>query len=1221
LRIKKLEIAGFKSFCERTVLTFDQPITAVVGPNGCGKSNIVDAIRWCMGEQSAKHLRGRSMEDVIFAGSDGRGPQSMAEVSLTFSNDGRVPIEYFDYPEITVTRRLYRDGDSDYLINKTQCRLRDVHDLFLGTGVGTKAYSIIEQGRIGLIVSSRPEDRRTIIEEAAGITKYKSKKKAADKQIEATRHNLLRVSDVLRELDQRLTTLRKQADKADKYRSYRAELRELELHGAACRLMGLLAEQRYLATAAGDAVTGRGELETALLTQQTELEALRLTAAQAERQVHELQERLYEVDHRRKLDESGITFREREQRELQQRAVDERAELEALRERLTSAHEETHSLRGEVERLDEQWQVAKNGLQDRVEIERSSREAVAEAQAEWESCRTQIAQHEAAMARAEANERNLQRRRDEIELRLVRLREERAEQEGREQEAQRLASTSTERAHESRARLEETIAQHGSRKAELAELDGELVASTKRLEPLRTARQRKHSRRGSLVELLERYEGLDEGARVVLRGAKGAQAPSPSGGHQAPPAHGIRGLVSELIQPSAELELAVEAVLENRLGFVLVDQQKTAAELIASLRAHQGGRASFVPAEELRPCRAGAAAHSAELRDRAGVRGALLDQLQPLRSDGVPHSAVEQKVLTALLGDVWLVDDLATALALWQETSDSHRSAPMFVTVDGDVVDGSGIVTGGPRRSSAAGVLQQQREIRELEEQVATLDRTIASQVAVIEEGQRRRTLLAEELEQLAEQRHQLEVERVAHDKDVARDRAEVERARQRASVLDDEVASLEEQVERATAERLSMARSLVAEEQAQGEAQRRLSGAAERLLTLREAAEELQRSATELKVRTAQLGEQRATARGGLARVEAEIRERAARADRLQVALADGETRQDVLDRALLALRRSVLELADASARVAEELTQARGAYEEQLAALEQLEVELRKRRQALDQATARCGALELQLREVELQQRHVIEQVEDRYRVDLRSVLHDFHLRAASEAEDEVRVAELRRAIERMGEVNLTAVEECAEIEQRFAFLSGQRADLETALAQLDAAIGRIDATSEQRFGTTFERVNQQFQELFPRLFRGGRAELLLTQPNAMLDTGVEIVAQPPGKKNQAVELLSGGEKALTAVALIFAIFLIKPSPFCLLDEVDAPLDEANVGRFNELIRELTDYSQFIVITHNKRTMQIADTLYGVTMEQPGISKLVAVQLSRSETSSRAA
>jgi chromosome segregation protein len=1182
MRIKRLEVIGFKSFCDRTIVQFNEPITGVVGPNGCGKSNIVDAIRWCMGEQSAKHLRGKAMDDVIFAGSDSRGPLGMCEVTLVFENDGRVPVEYLAYSEIAVTRKLYRDGTSEYYLNKTPCRLRDITEFFLGTGVGAKAYSIIEQGRVGMIVSSKPEDRRFLIEEAAGITKYKLKKKAAEKKMDATRQNLLRVSDVVAEIEKQLGSLRRQAQKAERYREYKAELKDLELWTSSQKWLGLYAEDRLADGAQSELRDALGARHTELDAKEAALEALRLEATAEEDRLQSLQQQVYELDNRIRLGEAENEHDTREITDRSARAAAEREECTATRSEGVGEAERLAGVEAERAALAQITAGKAEELTAREADLRARKEALAKVQAEVEAARGEVSAKKTEIARGEQAEEAAIRRRDDLRERLGRLADEETRQATRGRELKVEIGELTERLEGLRQLRLGLVEEKGRSEARLAELKDLLAKESAELETLTTELHRRRSRRASLEEIQARYEGFERGTRAVMQ--------------QKDSRWGIRALVADVVSAPPVYEAAVEAVLGERLGAVLVETQEVGVGAIDYLREKNEGRASFVPVNRFEA--AGQSERPSQLAE--GVRGRLID----LVKFGEEYAGVAERWLS----DVLVVEDLLTALDLWRSAEGDAK--PTYVTLTGEVVDRNGVVTGGSE-VPGAGVLMQKREIRELDELLAGLTERHTESTARHTQWKGELSAIQKTLEALQKNSHDGEIQILTLEKDLQRDREEEARIVARLTTLSAERLEMEGRAEGAARE-LEDGREL-------------LMTARDRLVTLEDelsrlghaqvgALEEVERSAeavTSFRVEVAQVEEKTRALDEVRDRLIVDAQNRVARVIRLEESIAAGEARVTDLHTGVETRRAELLTLVEERGAAGDELARRRAAYEERRGRLAEEEGGCKTLRGEIERLSEQATEVELKLHDLRSARLHLEEVIAERYRIELASQVCDHHLRPVCGDREERRTKELRDLIDRMGEINLNAIEEYNELETRHTFLSGQKADLEQALGQLEEAIARINRTSKQRFREVFDLVNQKFQEIFPRCFRGGQARLILTDEENLLESGIEIIAQPPGKKNSTVEVLSGGEKAMTAVALIFAIFLIKPSPFCLLDEVDAPLDEANVGRFNDLIREMTDRSQFIVITHNKRTMQIADTLYGVTMEEPGISKLVAVNL----------
>src|SRR5579883_1915100 len=1184
MKIKKLELIGFKSFVDRTVLHFDHDVLGIVGPNGCGKSNIVDAIRWCMGEQSARHLRGRSMEDVIFSGSESRSAHDFAEVTLTFENDAPVdlPLEYREYAEIAVTRRLHRTGESDYLINKTPVRLRDVTDLFLGTGAGTKAYSIVEQGKVGLIVSAKPEDRRLLIEEAAGITKFKSRKKQAEKKMELTQQNLLRVGDIVAEIDRNLASLKRQAAKAERYVAYRGELEDLQLHDAAHRYLELVGWQK-LESAEVERLSLAGEqLRGELDARDAELDAARFEVREAEQANDAAQNANFAAENAVRAEESAIErARDRigslDRRE--QQGEGERHEMSDHASRLTS---ECEAIAEEVVALERQEREQTDKIAEHEATLADFAAAHALADARVTERRQSIARGRAEIAGAEAKLAGFERRRDETSARLDKLRAERESLETARVENGARARELRRAVEDLRAGRVLSAAEKASLEQRLTELKVRIQAQERALDESKGELSARRSRYAALEEMHARLEGVGAGTRALVA----TRDPC------------ILGLVADRVEAPPELTLALAGLLGARLQDVVVSDVERGVALLEDLARAQKGRAAIVPSHP--PFVAGAGAEAAG-RDE-GIVGRLADALR--------FSPDDEALVRSLVGDAVVVRDLAAARRLRDE---GLRAA--LVTVDGAVLQPDGRIAGGQGDALAAGMLESKREARELAKEIERLDAAVTHRFEQLQASRADIAQTGAALDRARHEAHTRELALVTAEKDLQKAEERLETIAVRSQALGAEEAELARVIAEARAERDEAGRVL-------SEAQARVEIAEGELrdadAALAEAADRLdaQRAVvTSCKVALAATREKLAAARGTASRLARSVAELSERARRLEEELlANAQARTETRER--LAVHEQELQAAlDRARQAQDDLAAARARFEQMRGGMLEREAALKDLRARYDAAREELQGHELALREKELALEHLLGGVADKFRgLHLPRIIGDYHMRPAPDDISRARIDELVRLIERMGSVNLDAMREHAENQQRYEFYTTQKADLEKALADLTRAIQQMNRESRRLFEETFNLVNARFREIFPRMFRGGRAELRMTNPEDLLETGIDIVAQPPGKKLSSIELMSGGEKALTAVSLIFAIFQIKPSPFCILDEVDAPLDEANVARYNEMIRSMTDRSQFILITHIKRTMQMVDVLYGVTMPEAGVSKIVSVKINES-------
>jgi len=1175
--ISRLEIHGFKSFADKVSLTFQKGVTGVVGPNGCGKSNIVDAIRWVMGEQSAKTLRGKSMEDTIFGGSETRKPLGMTEVSLAFSTeDGRIPAKYLNFSEIQVTRRLFRDGESEYLLNGTPCRLMDIAELFMDTGAGAKAYSIIEQGKIGMILSSRPEERRLIIEEAAGVTKFKARKQVALKKIEATRQNLLRIGDIIAEIRRQLNALQRQAKKAEKFREYREELKEIEQLFV---VRAYLALDRERQRTEEDLSTLRDRHEDAVREVESHalaLEEKKTGLLEEEKRLNGIQEENFRIRSDISARENRIGFERKELASLEERlerfsrelAVDGIRAIEA-EEELRRMEEQGETLLRELEVEDEGLAGAEESLERLAEEEKVLGRRLEERRRELFGIVSEISQFSnqsaaAAKRLASLGEQAERNRREAVGL-------------------QEKLHEATERVHglesafdglrEKRNKTERDLAELRERDAGLrAALD----ATERSFHGERDKLSKASSRLHSLQELEAQFEGYGQGVRTLFR------AESFKGR--------LKGVVADILEVGEEYEVALETALSERLQYVICRGEADARAAVSFLRQGSGGRCSLM---------------AGNLRPSPGVREIPEGAIPLLDRVTVPE---EYRGLTeTLLDRTFLVDTLDSAFDLGARFPDLT-----FVTRDGDMVTTGGILHGGSMEAAQQGLIHKKRRIKELSLEVADLTARVAETDAERERLRAEVRATEDSLKSCRQELHRLEIQLVNDEKDLQRAREECQRLGERMAVKELEDEQLREERESLEREIETACRERSAREAGKEKAEAELTDLQASLDTGKQKISEARENVTVRKVRSASLREKRESSLMTAKRVAEGIRELRGRRAHLESEVENGARERDRISASIAAGEQELGRLLDEQQRLEEGGAAIRSRYEAQAALVNDGENRLKELRSFAENLSRQVGEKNLKMAETVMRLQNLEETVVDKYRVSIADLIPRYADRDDDERKSRDRQAELVGLIEGIGEVNLTAIEEYRELESRFEFLSGQKTDLEESLHGLQQAIQRINRTTRKRFLDTFLQVNEKFQEVFPRLFCGGRAELRLTDEQDLLETGIDIVIQPPGKRLQNVNLLSGGEKALTAVALMFAIFLIKPAPFCLLDEVDAPLDEANIGRFNEMVREMSAFSQFIIITHNKATMTNTDVLYGVTMEEPGVSRLVSVKLS---------
>ncbi len=1209
MHLKSLELFGFKSFADKTVFNFHEGVTAIVGPNGCGKSNLLDAVRWVLGEQSAKALRGGEMADVIFNGTDSRKPVGFAEVSLTFT-DCATELGV-DWHEVRVTRRVYRDGISEYLLNKTVCRLKDIQSLFADTGVARTAYSMMEQGRIDLILSSRPEDRRAVFEEAAGITKYKTQKREALRKLEATEANLLRLGDIIKEVKRQIGSLHRQAGKARRYQALHADLQVLDTHHSRTQLEAFEAELEESRAATANFVAQQSaaeaeieECENEVAAQRAQLDAVDAQSSGARNEVQRLQNQIgshrNRIEFNRERAEELGALLERYETDI------ERAESKRL-EQESEIHD-TDLLLAETERLLATKQSELTDLSARADEVRQDRE---EKERELQALELTISKAENRLADLEAEISGMNERRAATEPRM-------AELEASLGEATAVRDEIGSRFADVRAAAEEG-------QAALHELAGEIPVAEEQLhrqqQRLRDAEatlmrsDRALAERQSRLEILQRLqaegEGLAEGSQAVLRGLEEPDRILP----------GLNGALASVIEVDEEYIGAIEVALGRNLHAIVLENGALAAEIIAILNKRKLGQTALI-APELAAAEAFAAP---EL-----PAGALC-----WASEKVHAPAGLEPLVRHLLGDVALVADLEAALRLKPQFP-----ALTFATCGGELVSSKGVIYGGRIDQENNSPFARKTQIAALAAEHHKLLEEHAILRAAREEVQTQVEMATKRLESVRE-RHQ--AARAEHSATTGRISAldrESHEASRKCDALEWEHSTLEQQLS-ASAERLAQLK-----EEADGQ-RTFLEEAQQRLTSLRSFVErerlrddELNEQLSELRLAVATERQRHEGLRTQRAPMTARQVELAEMIESRRSDIASYEARLEEQKRESAAAERAIeesnLALWAAESAVAEIAT-TRAA---RLAEVNNLEANLRTCRKSLSDLHEARGKEEVRQTQLQLKIENLAEHVMRRYQVDLRDFAPDRYAftktyraqikqRGGVPPEDETleaeplreMIEEMIRQLDAMGPVNLDAVHEYDELEERYKFLETQNGDLTNSRRELLDVIARINQTTETLFAETFAQVRINFREMFGELFGGGRADLVLLDENDALNCGIDIIAKPPGKQLQSVLLLSGGERTMTAVALLFAIYMVRPSPFCILDEMDAALDETNINRFTKMLDRFVSQSQFIIITHSKRTIAKADIIYGVTMEQRGISKLVGMRLSKAQPEQNAA
>ena len=1182
--LKALELVGFKSFADKTRFEFPSGITVVVGPNGSGKSNIVDAVKWVLGEQSVKSLRGKEMADVIFNGSGARRGMNSAEITLTLDNSGNLLA--MDTPDVHITRRVYRSGEGEYLINRQPCRLRDIRDLLSGTGLGTNAYSVIEQGKVDVLLQSSSRDRRVIFEEAAGISRFKAKKIEALRRLDRVQQNLLRLSDIVDEVDNRLRGIRAQASKARRYKEHTDRLQELrtqvalvDWHRLTERMARFEAELEVLG-GGRDALLAEGEAtEAQLMEAETRISDTTEAIRQSEARIADNRERIAGG-------ESTIAHERSRSRDLEQEIARHRRQLATMSVRAGDLREQLRQTGEAVETAEGHHRQIARRL---VEGERELTELITQLdqiRGESEQRRTAYMEHmragaslgnrisglESQVAAALAARERIHRRMVELDGQLTSL--------GGELEALR------QQRQELSLQLQRQQQRLSAAKDQLAEHQRQLDQRQSELAQLRQRHGAVAERASVLEELQRRQEGLSAGVKEVL-----AHARSDTDG----PFRQVRGMVADLLNVSVEAAPLVEVALGDVAQHVVVASANDMLEYLRNESYHFAGRVGFVwmdgpedNSSELDP----------NLEGRPGVLGRA-DRFVQTQPQFLP-------LARKLLGGTWIVEKLGHAL----ELAESTGGRVSFVTLAGELLRADGTLSVGPRHAST-GLISRRSELRVLEQQLAELQTKIRQQQTAVEQLEQTITQQAQQVETIAEGRQRAADVLGEHcHKITAAEERQTQLSRQR-TVLESELRAAIGQHD-SDCEALAGSR----EEQRQveselAEMEARLAGSAEKVRRLEADRQIRERRTTESKVELAKSEERLRNLRDSMRQFEESQQERHRTIAESREQLARCSWRAGQSSRDILRAESEIAELylrKEAFAAGTVELIDRRDVVRQERSKLTSQSQRVRAKVRKIEE---QIHAKQLAATEVQHERVSLSDRLREDYGIELAQLEHeptDEQQRQREEVQEEI--DELRRKINNLGNVNLEALEELEQLELRHKTLSGQHKDLADAKASLERIIDKINTDSRRLFCETLETVRGHFQTLFRDLFGGGHADIVLDEDVDVLESGVEIVARPPGKEPRSISLLSGGEKTLTCVALLLAIFRSRPSPFCVLDEVDAALDEANIDRFIKVLRDFLAWTQFIIVTHSKKTMTCANTIYGVTMQESGVSKQVSVR-----------
>lgn len=1178
LHLERIEMSGFKSFADKTVIEFDEGVTAVVGPNGSGKSNLSEAVRWVLGEQSAKNLRGKKMDDIVFAGSQTRKPVNIAEVTLILNNeDGFLPLEF---SEVSITRRYNRNGDSDCFINKKPCRLKDITELLMDSGIGKDSFSMISQGKVEQIFQNKPEDRRVILEEAAGVARYKNRKTSAERKLSQTEEHLNRIEDILHEINSQLAPLEIQRKTALNYQEKKAWLSEIEIALTASEIERLNTQWQASKRELVEYDRKISREEQSLEDTQSGLRELKLKLDACDEQLEALQssyvtiiQKLEQLEGQKQVFQQRALFSSKNQEEQAQLIVEkealikmEKANLAALRTELAAKADARKELAAKRESLAEkEAQLAQN----RTELVQQLRNDYIDRLQEQSSNRNTTVHLEKEMTLATEQEHRLLAKSDELRKNLRQLK---AKQETLEEEHRRFVADNADLESE----LQECKQNHFQLVSKLQQLNAELDTVTRNL-------QQAEARRESQQELDDSYASYYQGVKEMLRRRESVP--------------GIRGPVAELIQVPEKYTLAMEIALGATMQHIVVADERTASQCISILKAQHLGRATFLPMTVIQGKSLPASVRAA-LEVSPGYLG--------IANELIGHEEIYSAIVSNLLGTTVVASNLQEGLQISKKLQSRYR----IVTLEGDVIHAGGSMTGGAtRRQQEASLLARKNNLKKLTDYVQQMS---------IQYNQLKR-----EHEKWSLQQQSLQ--------------EELDVMRQKANIKQFELKQREASLQQVTAEITGKEKESAAHEyekrmfyEEKSERQTQLAQAQQNLLVLDSEIEQLQKDIAESSLNEEERLKLLQAVQADRQQADQELavlqeQEKQIRRD-VKLSTERIQTEQEAI-LALKGKQDQVAKLADTETMTIQEIeAQLKAAYAEKNscdADLKQLreqkkqmeqnravqETEQNERNKRLQKLWSEHAKLETNAGRHEIAIDHHLAHLSEEYGLSFEAAKAAHQLE--QEPEEAARqVKKLKKEIEDLGPINLGAIEEYERISERFTFLSEQQTDLLSARGNLLNTMNEMDDEVRSRFKETFVQIKKQFEKTFPKLFGGGKATLELTDPNDLLETGIEIVAQPPGKKLQQLSLLSGGEKAFTAIALLFAIIEVKPVPFCILDEVEAALDEANVSRFGKYLAASTSLTQFIVITHRKGTMEEADALYGVTMQDSGVSRLASVK-----------
>lgn len=1182
MKIKRLEITGFKSFSERIRIDLPLGISAIVGPNGCGKSNVMDAIRWVMGEQSVKQLRGKNIQDIIFAGTDDRPAMNMAEVTMILNNeDGAGPDELKDFTEIELTRRVYRSGERSYIINRQPCRLKDINDIFRGTGMGSRSYAVIQQGNIGAITDAGPEERRAFVEEAAGVTRYKSRKADTVRNVEKTESNLVRVNDIVSEIERQMSGLKYQAKKAERYKDYQKKIRRLDIEVSIANYD--IYEKKIKET---------GSLLEKLRIEETgHTSKLRKTDAKVQDIKLELTIKKDKIS-KQKSEKFALQRNiDRHENDLAHCRTDlenilsELKELEPVKLELESKDKDAASEIDELEKRNQEFEKQIENVKAALEHEQSAckhiNNELIQLTENEKSEKAKLIGLVAEEARLKNVCRNIVKNRERIQTRIKLIDEEEALARVKLTELENKEGKIKEEFKEIKQEIHDLNEQIKSLESEVDEKRKALGAHIKSAQQIELDLKVTESKYTDLKKVETNFEWYKDGVRAVMQAQTGHNSP----GH-------VSGITADIIEPEPGFETAVEAALGESLQYIIAKDQDSCIGFMQYLETQNAGRSGFIPEGSVKP------------REETEK---IYDSFDLLSNHVVVKQGYE-KIARALLGGVVIAPDIEKAKTIHNSNDSLHR----IVTKQGHVISDQGIMIGGSKEQ-LAGILAKKQEIKQVGKQVAELREKSASARNKQERLESELSGLETELAREITNKKSAQQEEIDTEKDLFKISENIKYERKHLEVVQQEIEQLYGEAEDTDIEMSKYSKVVSATESEVSMAEKKLAHMSENIKSISSKTESFNEKIVNLKLSLTSFKAEKKNGENTLKRVKEFNNHRVKQLEQLILDISR-KSQKSIDNREKIKTFEQALSKMYDELKSFEELIRIGqkefDAIDKQLKEHDKVISRIKKER---DRALEKVRSLEIEQSGIRIKQDNIASRVQEKYRKSIfklkaeLSMFQDGSKKPVREMEADL--AEFREKISKIKDVNLSAIKEYDQLKERYDFLFTQKQDLIKAIEDLHKVIRKLNKITQEKFITTFEQINEKLGEVFPRLFEGGMAKLVLTQPDRPLESGVELLIQPPGKKIASLSLLSGGEKAMSAIAFIFSIFLIRPAAFCLMDEIDAPLDDSNIDRFNNLLQIIGEKSQIIMITHNKYTMEFADTLFGITMEKKGASKVVSV------------